>query len=1311
MDVCDLCRYTLNCNGKRILCPDCQRVLCVSCNEMKTKLLLMTNGVVCPCSLLQEIVVPDIDKKHDVQCNTKKPSISRKNSDNSSSDGFRRGSLPRTESPASENICLDHEHDDSKHCDSTNQSGKLNVLEKKNVNAEENIDDGGKSSVSGCTSDMIHGVHTVRNEINNDNEILDKEGVENSQCSFDEGFQRKQDETTTVETEHLYNFCGNEEKDISHHQSSREKDTEQEIDKRTNKETTTFEDTRSSANVVSNDIPNVQEKSKNGLQDYNSSRKPPEWKEMSPQSNELGANWNYNSMSDQPWGMFSGDGYNRNMEFIQNDFESLKMKENISPLSSKPTTLNLHTVEQNQSFSKPMKIPTVSELPVLGMKKEDESLQDSGQHRVGNKVLKTESQREDVRVSDCQSPNESTSDLENKIIKMEETASPSARTKKKLSKHTCAGCGRRDCEGQFMKLMKAMTSAAKSKNYTIHNVVPDGNCMFAAIVDQLELNNDYSFSSKSLRQACVEHLRSNPESEDGTHFEMFMDGESWSDYLNRMSQEGQWGDHLMLQAISQVTKRNIEVLHGGENEEITKINTPQAKEGQASLHLGHVGEFHYVSLREIQDGDQEELSSDEEEEVFLSNFSQSLSAIQDPRKKEVFVEDYIDPYSDIPSLHMSFLLKTLLPISIVLNDADKLMHKVISKEYQEQQSTGSEYHQYQKTSAKSTNTAAEPSPIKLIGDIVNGLFVDYMFLKEKLKGKDGYKNWSDVPTLLLYNTMTIYTNIEDANKARRKFGIIRSDDVHPGYLYLLTYDSIQSGTAEEQKNLVCIPKSSVFPPMQHDMVSEEKKEAKACHYPTSFSEYIYKSAVSCPWPEEACEWITRERPSKWPPEAIINSIVADGCHVVSEAHPTSVNPDIEFSFCFGVAERTLCNEALSRDQRYCLLVFLAICSHGLRDIFITTDCLKAVFFYACEELPLDCWSSSIGSCLFYLFISLVTHIENKCIPCYFISSNNTIDHWSSDQIKDALDKLNTLRWSLLQHVLGMVKDHEMGWEFQQVIMEDKEQFKITRNTRESVLNCFVPYAIKIARSNLLHKRFNEALDTLQSAFEDRLTVATCDDQVPFQSFFNEAVQGISLDSQWWFLLYADEKLGMHMSSELSMNMQPVTLGEVVGDAYAKDYASHLVPAAMVSNRCQLLTNLAWFLLTKYRTKQAVDCLILCITVYREKLDYESHPDCSVEILEKYFDFNERTMFKVLIYLYNGLSRQKMQDNFTYYFDVVRVVCEKLDCREAYNRARILSSVLNEEMYQYWSQKYQTCERSDPSLEDELFLETIQPSEY
>lgn len=412
------------------------------------------------------VVVPDIDKKHDVKCNTKKQPISRKISNNSSNGGLRRESLPRNEIPASEKTSLDHEHVDRTHCDSTKQSGKLNVLEK-NVNAEENIDDGSKSLASGCTSDKINEqegrelpsptsqglesktslneftniIHFNKNEINNDDEIWDKE--KSSQCSFERGFQRKQDETTTVETEdteHLDNVSGNGEKDISHHQSSREKDTEQEINMKTNKETTTFEDARSSVNVVSSDIPNVQEKSKNGLPDYNSSssRKPPEWKEMSPQSNELDANWNYNSMYDQPWGMFSGDfryGYNWNMEFIKNDFESLKTNENISPLPSKATTSNLPTVEQSQL----MEIPKVSGLPALGMIKDDESLQDSGQHKVGDKILKTEGQREGAPVSDRQSPNESTPDLENKIIKMEETASLSARRKKKLSKHTCAG--------------------------------------------------------------------------------------------------------------------------------------------------------------------------------------------------------------------------------------------------------------------------------------------------------------------------------------------------------------------------------------------------------------------------------------------------------------------------------------------------------------------------------------------------------------------------------------------------------------------------------------------------------------------------------------------------------------------------------------------------------------------------------------------------------------------------------------------------------------------------------------------------------
>ena len=409
-----------------------------------------------------------------------------------------------------------------------------------------------------------------------------------------------------------------------------------------------------------------------------------------------------------------------------------------------------------------------------------------------------------------------------------------------------------------------------------------------------------------------------------------------------------------------------------------------------------------------------------------------------------------------------------------------------------------------------------------------------------------------------------------------------------------------------------------------------------------------------------------------------------------------LSDSMEYSWCF------------FSYSRYCLVVFLALCSQELREAstLISTDHLKAIFFYACEELPLMCWTSNLGSCMFYLLNSLISQVEEKNIPCYFIPENNTIDHLSEDEIQIISERLNNLRWNPLQHIFSLVKDREFAWEIQQVITEDMDQFKITHNVRESVLNCFIPHAIKSARNSILRRRFKVAVDTLQNAYEDRLTVATCDDQVPFQSFFNEAVQGIPLDCQWWFLLYSDEKLGMTMSSDLSLNLEPVTLSEIMDPSLVKDYASHLIPAAMALSKCQFITNFAWFLLTKYRTQQAIDNLMVCIVTYREKLGLENNPQCAPEVLEKYFDFNERTIYKALVYLYYGLHRLRQEETFVYQFDVVKVVCEKLDCREVFSQACSIASAVDKEASQYLAQRFHSCQKSDPSIVQELFLDTI-----
>lgn len=65
---------------------------------------------------------------------------------------------------------------------------------------------------------------------------------------------------------------------------------------------------------------------------------------------------------------------------------------------------------------------------------------------------------------------------------------------------------------------------------------------------------------------------------------------------------------------------------------------------------------------------------------------------------------------------------------------------------------------------KLINIVVELLFIKLIGDIVNGLFVDYMFLIEKFKGKNECKNWFDVLIFFFYNNMIIYISSRDVNK-------------------------------------------------------------------------------------------------------------------------------------------------------------------------------------------------------------------------------------------------------------------------------------------------------------------------------------------------------------------------------------------------------------------------------------------------------------------------------------------------------------------------------------------------------------------
>ncbi|XP_071910551.1 OVARIAN TUMOR DOMAIN-containing deubiquitinating enzyme 12 isoform X2 [Coffea arabica] len=72
-----------------------------------------------------------------------------------------------------------------------------------------------------------------------------------------------------------------------------------------------------------------------------------------------------------------------------------------------------------------------------------------------------------------------------------------------------------------------------------HKVQGDGNCQFRALSDQVYRTPEHH---ESVRQQVVSQLQAHPEMYEG-YVPM-----EYSEYINRMSKNGEWGDHVTLQA-------------------------------------------------------------------------------------------------------------------------------------------------------------------------------------------------------------------------------------------------------------------------------------------------------------------------------------------------------------------------------------------------------------------------------------------------------------------------------------------------------------------------------------------------------------------------------------------------------------------------------------------------------------------------------------------------------------------------------------------------------------------------------------------
>ncbi|CAJ0600088.1 unnamed protein product [Cylicocyclus nassatus] len=127
----------------------------------------------------------------------------------------------------------------------------------------------------------------------------------------------------------------------------------------------------------------------------------------------------------------------------------------------------------------------------------------------------------------------------------------------------------------------------RTRGFEIRPVRGDGSCMFRAVADQLYADQEMH---GEVRRLCMDYMARNRE-----HFAPFV-AEDFSSYLARKRRLGQHGNHVELQAISEMCARPIEIYEYSEIPRNIFYPAINRLEVLVPIRLSYHGSSHYNSV-------------------------------------------------------------------------------------------------------------------------------------------------------------------------------------------------------------------------------------------------------------------------------------------------------------------------------------------------------------------------------------------------------------------------------------------------------------------------------------------------------------------------------------------------------------------------------------------------------------------------------------------------------------------------------------------------------------------------------------------
>ncbi|XP_052060338.1 uncharacterized protein LOC127700734 [Mytilus californianus] len=683
------------------------------------------------------------------------------------------------------------------------------------------------------------------------------------------------------------------------------------------------------------------------------------------------------------------------------------------------------------------------------------------------------------------------------------------------------------CKCTVKQHLSLLTEYMEKMGYDVKNVSGDGNCLFTAIVDQLRINGDFSYTHDNLRKRAVQFLRQRPHVDEETHLESFLTNETWEEYLAKMEMDGQWGDDIMLKGISELTGRKIVVYSSFMSRtEVTPTNLFEKNE----LFIGHIQNLmHFVSLRpqfwemmwpmrallrhkdqiisdlnfkfhldsaiavssheeamkkiakmreSLSTGDIDTFQKVQEEIDALQIHSTSVSKGMDelfketPETMDTLVKQKfeIDKLSSVPMVHLTYLLKLLLPSKYFRNIYERL----------------------------DSIFDAHPEILTRIGSGSMGLnrslmdFTAVMQHYELLEKRTPKETEPLSVTFVIKLPTQMYSILNDNEERGISFErnlILDDTETLPGYTRLRpTNTAYWSGCIEW---LSC----------QNAFLRRLKlKDARPPKIIEEFPEVSFKyfDGLDCDiWPKPAQYWTKRKPVSCWPSAEKIKEASEKGCILIKRAHEFSDYPDIEWQFIFTGAETVLV-ESFTSSMMYCFRVFKALVEHQTRTLKVKlkTYGLLTSMFYSSELIPEDAWSSNPGGCIMFIIAWLLQRVAERIIPNYFIPENNMIEHMEDYDLRSIEYCLQALRWFPFPSLYFLLERHSLpNFSMIDQIESSIEDYTKSKDKHKLVETVFIPLCFTLATANIRQKVlpfYNQALDYLEVGFE--LTEGVTDEE-------------------------------------------------------------------------------------------------------------------------------------------------------------------------------------------------------------------------